>query len=133
MSDAISELPKVSKKKLKAIVKDEEKTAIAANLIYVTDKEPGIERKKKGEKFEYYFKQKKIKDDEELLRIKHLVIPPAWTHVWICKKANGHLQATGYDVKNRKQYRYHPHWNLLRNHTKFYRLLNWKVINRFPA
>ena len=125
MSDAISELPKVSKKKLKAIVKDEEKTAIAANLIYVTDKEPGIERKKKGEKFEYYFKQKKIKDDEELLRIKHLVIPPAWTHVWICKKANGHLQATGYDVKNRKQYRYHPHWNLLRNHTKFYRLLNF--------
>ncbi len=125
MSDAISELPKVSKKKLKAIVKDEEKTAIAANLIYVTDKEPGIERKKTGEKFEYYFKGEKIKDDEELLRIKHLVIPPAWTNVWICEKEKGHLQATGYDVKNRKQYRYHPHWNLLRNHTKFYRLLNF--------
>ncbi|MGH2564151.1 MAG: DNA topoisomerase IB [Ginsengibacter sp.] len=124
MSD-VEELPKISKKKLKSIVKDEEKTARAANLIYVTDKEPGIERKKNGDSFEYYFNGEKIKDDEELLRIKHLVIPPAWTKVWICKKENGHLQATGYDVKNRKQYKYHPHWNSLRNHTKFYRLLDF--------
>ena len=56
------------------------------------------------------------------MRIKHLVIPPAWERVWICKKENGHLQVTGYDAKNRKQYKYHPHWNALRNHTKFYRL-----------
>lgn len=118
-------LPKVSKKKLKAIVNNEEKTARAANLVYVTDKEPGIERRKEGDKFEYYYKNEKIKDDEELLRIKHLVIPPAWTNVWICKKENGHLQATGYDVKNRKQYKYHAHWNSLRNHTKFYRLLDF--------
>nr|MDQ6890487.1 DNA topoisomerase IB [Bacteroidota bacterium] len=93
MSDASNEVPKVSKRKLKSIVKDEEKTARAANLVYVIDKEPGIERKKTGDKFEYFFKGEKIKDDEELLRIKHLVIPPAWTKVWICKKANGHLQA----------------------------------------
>ncbi len=125
MSVASEEVLKVSKKKLKSIVKDEEKTARAANLVYVTDKEPGIERKKKGDKFEYYFKEEKIKDDEELLRIKHLVIPPAWTKVWICKKENGHLQATGFDVKNRKQYRYHPHWNSLRNHTKYYRLIDF--------
>ncbi|MDQ6845546.1 MAG: DNA topoisomerase IB, partial [Bacteroidota bacterium] len=125
MSDASNEVPKVSKRKLKSIVKDEEKTARAANLIYVTDKEPGIERKKTGDKFEYFFKGEKIKDDEELLRIKHLVIPPAWTKVWICKKANGHLQATGYDVKNRKQYKYHHHWNSLRNHTKYYRLIDF--------
>lgn len=118
----VEELPKISKKKLKSIVKDEEKTARAANLIYVTDKEAGIERRKSGDSFEYFFKDEKIKDDEELLRIKHLVIPPAWTKVWICKKENGHLQATGFDVKNRKQYRYHPHWNSLRNHTKYYRL-----------
>lgn len=117
--------PKVSKKKLKSIAKDEEKTARAANLIYVTDQEPGIERRKAGDKFEYYYKNELIKDDEELLRIKHLVIPPAWTKVWICKKRNGHLQATGYDVKNRKQYRYHPHWNSLRNHTKFYKLIDF--------
>jgi DNA topoisomerase-1 len=125
MSEAIDELPQISKKKLKSIVNDEEKTARAANLIYVTGKEPGIERKKKGDNFEYYFRREKIKDDEELLRIKHLVIPPAWTTVWICKKDNGHLQATGYDVKKRKQYRYHQHWNSLRNHTKFYRLLDF--------
>ena len=104
MSETI-EVPKVTKRTLKSIVKDEEKTARAANLIYVTDQEPGIERKKKGDKFEYYFNGKIINDDEELLRIKHLVIPPAWTNVWICKKENGHLQVTGYDVKNRKQYK----------------------------
>ena len=125
MSVAVDELPIVSKRKLKSIVNDEEKTAIAASLVYVTDKEPGIERKKAGDKFEYYYKEEKIKDDEVLLRIKHLVIPPAWTNVWICKKENGHLQATGFDAKNRKQYRYHPHWNSLRNHTKFYRLLDF--------
>lgn len=124
MSAAV-EIPKFSKSKLRSIVKDEEKTARAANLLYVTDNEPGIERKKKGKKFEYFFAEKPIKDAEELLRIKHLVLPPAWTNVWICKKGNGHLQATGYDTKNRKQYKYHPHWNSLRNHTKFYRLIDF--------
>ena len=122
MSSIADELPKLSKRKLRSIVKNEEKTAKAAHLIYVTDQNPGIERKRKGEKFAYYFQDKLIKDDEELLRIKHLVIPPAWERVWICKKENGHLQATGYDTKNRKQYRYHPYWNALRNETKFYRL-----------
>ena len=122
MSDVAEEVPKISKRKLRSIVRDEEKTAIAANLVYVTDKEEGIERRKKGEKFDYYFKDELVKDDETLLRIKHLVIPPAWEKVWICKKENGHLQATGYDVKSRKQYKYHPHWNSLRNETKFYRL-----------
>ena len=116
---------RVSKKKLKSIINDEEKTARAANLVYVTDKEPGIERRKNNDKFEYYYKEELIKDDEELLRIKHLVIPPAWTKVWICKKANGHLQATGYDVRNRKQYKYHPDWNFFRSHTKYYRLIEF--------
>jgi len=51
-----------------------------------------------------------------------LVIPPAWENVWICHLENGHLQATGVDVKNRKQYKYHSLWNALRNQTKFYRL-----------
>jgi DNA topoisomerase-1 len=118
----VEDIPKLSKSKLRSIVKDEEKTAKAANLIYVTDKEPGIERRKKGKDFEYFFDDKKIKDDEELLRIKHLVIPPAWEKVWVCKQENGHLQATGFDLKNRKQYRYHPNWNALRNETKYYRL-----------
>lgn len=122
MAEVAESLPTLSKRKLRSILKDEEKTAKAAHLVYVSDKDAGIERKGKGKKFEYYFQGKLIKDDEELLRISHLVIPPAWTKVWICKKANGHLQATGYDVKGRKQYRYHAHWNALRNHTKFYRI-----------
>ncbi|MEO6905552.1 MAG: DNA topoisomerase IB, partial [Ginsengibacter sp.] len=122
MNDVAEVLPKISKRKLRSIAKNEEKTALAAHLVYVSDKEAGIERRKSGDVFKYYYKDELIKDDEELLRIKHLVIPPAWINVWICKKENGHLQATGYDVKNRKQYRYHPHWNSLRNETKFYRL-----------
>lgn len=122
MPEVAENLPKLSKRKLRSILKDEEKTAKAAHLVYVSDKDPGIERKRKGKNFEYYFDGKLVKDDEELLRIKHLVIPPAWEKVWICKKENGHLQATGYDIKGRKQYRYHHHWNALRNHTKFYRI-----------
>ncbi|HEY5368824.1 MAG TPA: DNA topoisomerase IB [Hanamia sp.] len=122
MDDTVSEFPKISKRKIRSIIKDEEKTAKAAHLVYVTDQEPGIERRRKGKDFAYYFKNKLIKDDEELLRIKHLVLPPAWEKVWICKKENGHLQATGYDTKGRKQYKYHPNWNALRNETKFFRL-----------
>lgn len=122
MSTVAEEPIKLSKKKIESIVHDAEKTAKAINLIYVSDTEPGITRVKKGEKFEYFFNDKKVDDDEELLRFKHLVIPPAWTNVWICPKENGHLQVTGLDVKNRKQYKYHPDWNKLRNHTKFYRL-----------
>ena len=121
----IETLPKIPARKLKSILKDDEKTALAANLVYVSDTSPGIERRKNGKSFLYFYKDEPIKDDEELLRIKHLVIPPAWEKVWICKKANGHLQATGFDVKNRKQYRYHPHWNMVRNHTKFYRMISF--------
>lgn len=119
------EIPKLSKRKLKSLVKNEEKTAIAANLVYVLDTEPGITRKKRGDEFTYYFDDKPLKDDEDLVRIKGLAIPPAWTNVWICKKENGHLQATGYDARDRKQYRYHPNWNMLRTHTKFYRMISF--------
>ena len=123
---AIAEEPiKITKKKIESIVHDPEKTAKAANLVYVSDTDAGITRVKKGDKYEYFFKDKKIDDDEELLRFKHLVLPPAWTKVWICPKANGHLQATGVDVAGRKQYRYHPDWNKLRNQTKYYRLLDF--------
>ncbi len=118
-------LQKLTKKKLKSILNDDEKTALAAHLVYVSDRDPGIERRKAGQQFAYYFNDKKITDDEDLLRIKHLVIPPAWEKVWICAKENGHLQATGYDTKNRKQYKYHTNWVKVRNHTKFYRMLHF--------
>jgi len=119
---------KISNRKIKSIGSDPEKTAKAIKLVYVNDTEPGITRIKKGEKFEYFLKDKKVADDEELLRIKHLVIPPAWTNVWICPKENGHLQVTGLDVKERKQYKYHADWNKFRNQTKFYRLYEFGKI-----
>ena len=113
---------KLSPRKIKSIGSDPVKTAKAINLVYVNDTDEGIIREKQGDKFKYLFKNEKIQDDETLLRIKHLVLPPAWTNVWICPKENGHLQATGLDVKGRKQYKYHADWNKFRNQTKFYRL-----------
>jgi DNA topoisomerase-1 len=65
---------------------------------------------------------KTVKDRRQLDRIRKLVIPPAWTQVWICADERGHIQATGLDLRGRKQYRYHPLWNSLRNETKFHRL-----------
>ncbi|HEY2726102.1 MAG TPA: DNA topoisomerase IB [Parafilimonas sp.] len=104
------------------INKDYLRTAEAAKLIYVSDKEQGIIRIKKGKSFSYVFKNSPIKDKNQLERIKKLVLPPAWENVWICYYENGHIQATGYDTKKRKQYRYHALWNAMRNETKFHKL-----------
>lgn len=109
--------------KMRLIATDAKKCAKAAHLIYVSDTKPGIKRIKKGKGFVYLYDSKKVTDTEMLNRIKHLVIPPAWKNVWICSIENGHIQATGFDVRNRKQYRYHSQWNLLRNQTKFSRML----------
>ncbi|UZT99408.1 DNA topoisomerase IB [Chryseobacterium fluminis] len=112
--------------KIVKIMKDPEASAKAVNLIYTSDAESaGIIRKKKGKKYSYFKDGEKIKDKDEIKRINGLVIPPAWENVWICALDNGHLQATGFDVKKRKQYRYHPLWSALRNHTKFYRMLQF--------
>src|SRR5829696_5156724 len=118
----MEKLADLSHKEFLKIDKDYTKAAKMADLVYVNDKDPGISRQKKGTGFVYYLGDEQVKDEDLLLRIKGLVIPPAWTNVWICKKENGHIQATGFDVKGRKQYRYHPHWNALRNETKFHRL-----------
>src|SRR6266498_1565382 len=114
---------KMSKKKLKGILQDMQKSAEVINLVYVSDRDPGIERIKEAKNFIYLKKGKKITDENEILRIKKLVIPPAWENVWICCVPNGHLQATGFDTKKRKQYRYHSLWSEFRNQTKFYQLL----------
>ena len=98
------------------------RTAAMASLEYVSDSSPGIQRVKQGSGFIYTLNGVLVKDEETLNRIKKLVIPPAWTNVWISPKVNGHIQVTGYDVKNRKQYKYHPNWNTVRNQTKFHRL-----------
>jgi DNA topoisomerase-1 len=101
---------------------DAEKSAKAIHLVYVQDTQAGINRIKKGDSYHYYLGKKQVQDKQTLERIKGLVIPPAWENVWICHAENGHLQATGIDVKKRKQYKYHSLWNALRNQTKFYRL-----------
>lgn len=101
-------------------------TAKVASLQYVSDSTPGILRIKKGTGFSYRLSTGQIvKDKEVLTRIKRLVIPPAWTKVWISDKENGHIQATGFDLRNRKQYKYHTQWNEVRNQTKFHRLIEF--------
>jgi DNA topoisomerase-1 len=102
--------------------RDYELSAKSVKLIYVNDCMPGITREKNGNGFVYYDASKKIISNSQLERIKKLVIPPAWQRVWICPKENGHLQATGYDQLNRKQYRYHALWSGARTQTKFHKM-----------
>ncbi|MFC4636352.1 DNA topoisomerase IB [Dokdonia ponticola] len=95
------------------------------DLIYVYDDSLSIERIKKEKDFDYLHEGKPLKDKDQLARIQGLVIPPAWQQVKISYPYNGHLQAVGRDVKNRKQYRYHPLWNQVRNQTKFLKMTNF--------
>ncbi|RYD51321.1 MAG: DNA topoisomerase IB [Sphingobacteriales bacterium] len=103
---------------------DPEATAALADLCYTDDSTPGIERQKTGATFRYLYRGKTVAT-ADLDRIQSLVIPPAWQNVWICKQPDGHLQATGIDARGRKQYRYHPRWNAIRNSTKFHHLLQF--------
>lgn len=99
-------------------------SAKEAGLRYVTDTKPGITRQKRGKNFVYVQPDgKTLRDHDELNRIKHLAIPPAWTDVWICPLAHGHLQATGRDARGRKQYRYHARWREVRDSTKYDRMM----------
>jgi DNA topoisomerase-1 len=92
-------------------------------LRYVSDDTPGIRRRRAGKGFTYTSADgKRIRDTTEVERIRKLVIPPAWTDVWICPSPNGHIQATGRDAKGRKQYRYHAKWRKVRDEAKFDRL-----------
>ncbi|HVW62417.1 MAG TPA: hypothetical protein VHC48_20340, partial [Puia sp.] len=78
--------------------RDHEKAASAAHLVYVSNRQPGILRLKKGKGFSYRLGNKTVKDPGQLDRIRKLVIPPAWTQVWICTDERGHIQATGMDL-----------------------------------
>lgn len=105
------------------LISDPVESARDAGLRYVTDAKPGITRKKFRKTFRYFDADgKRITDETVLARIKSLVIPPAWTDVWICPNANGHLQATGRDARKRKQSRYHPRWRQVRDETKYERM-----------
>ncbi len=97
-----------------------------AGLLFVTDQDEGIARRRKGKGFSYVTSSgRTVKDRATLARIKKLVIPPAWTDVWICRLANGHIQATGRDARHRKQYLYHPDWVRLRDEAKYDRLITF--------
>ncbi len=120
MSQAVTEEPSshaLSPEVLKAAAK-------AAKLRYVTDGTKGVRRELKQDGFDFFAANgSKITDEDEIARIRKLAIPPAYTDVWICPYANGHLQATGRDARGRKQYRYHPRWREIRDERKYGRML----------
>ena len=100
--------------------------AHANGLVYVSDSDPGIRRVRKRKGFAYVDPDKRaVTDAATLARIASLAIPPAYADVWICADERGHLQATGRDVRQRKQYRYHHDWRLLRDSAKFQRMIEF--------
>jgi DNA topoisomerase-1 len=105
---------------------DPRDAAETAGLAYVSDETPGIRRRKSGKGFTYTKPDgTKVSDKATLERIRSLAIPPAYTEVWICPKANGHIQATGRDAKGRKQYRYHAAFREVRESTKYEHMLEF--------
>src|SRR5438309_6459576 len=103
---------------------DPVEAARAANLRHVSGTRPGIRRRRSGSGFTYLDPDgRPIRDEETLGRIRSLAVPPAWTDVWICADARGHIQATGRDARGRKQYRYHRRWREVRDETKYGRMV----------
>ena len=101
-------------------------SAQQAALRYATEGSPGIVRRKAGAGFSYVDAQgQAVRDGKVLARIRALVIPPAWTDVWINPAEDGHIQATGRDVRGRKQYRYHPRWTEVRDEVKYGRMMKF--------
>jgi DNA topoisomerase-1 len=117
-----SAMPARSARKL--AVADPAASAKAAGLRYVSDRSPGIKRRRLGRGFRYTDAEgKAVRDPTVLRRIRALVIPPAWVDVWICALPHGHIQASARDAKGRKQYRYHARWRQVRDENKYERLL----------
>ena len=110
--------------------------ARAAGLRYVTDSMPGIRRRRHGRGFSYVDPAGQvIRERQHIRRFRSLVIPPAWSDVWICPLPEGHLQVTARDARGRKQYRYHPGFRAHRDQTKFERMVElsdvlWKIRER---
>jgi DNA topoisomerase I len=123
---------KAATKRIRAEVRAEAalpptESARIAGLRYVNDARlPGIRRVGPPKRARYLNANgRRITNSAELHRIKALVIPPAWTDVWICPDPRGHLQATGRDARGRKQYRYHPRWREVRDEVKYGRLITF--------
>src|SRR5437762_10316292 len=124
MAVAVSETWQPSLSADAAELVDPVASARAAGLRYVSDQSPGLRRKRAGKGFTYVDSGgRTLRDAETIDRIKRLAVPPAWTDVWICPDPRGHLQATGRDVRGRKQYRYHARWREVRDEVKYGRLI----------
>ncbi len=96
----------------------------AGGLRYSSDQRPGIRRIRSRSSFRYHDDRRgSVRDKAVLQRIRTLAIPPAWTEVWISPDPRSHLQATGRDARNRKQYRYHPDFRQLRDEDKYSRMI----------
>jgi len=105
---------------------DPQEAAEEAGLVYVSDAEPGITRRRRGKGFGYRLPGgKPVTDAKELARIRKLAIPPAYADVWICPDPRGHIQATGRDARGRKQYRYHERFRAVRDSTKYEHMLDF--------
>jgi DNA topoisomerase-1 len=105
---------------------DPEHHAEEAGLRYITDRQPGIRRRKAGRGFTYIRPDgMRVTDPARIDWIRSLAIPPAWTDVWISPIKRGHVQATGRDARGRKQYRYHPRWRAVRDEAKYGRLIEF--------
>jgi DNA topoisomerase I len=121
-------------KEVKSLIANPDKAAEKANLVYTSEEQLCIERRKRGRGYQYLKEGEPLDSDEELNRIKKLVIPPAWEKVKICPFTNGHLQVVGLDARKRKQYMYHPNWTKFRNQTKFYKMVAFgKVLPKIRA
>ena len=108
-----------------AATSDPEVAARQVGLAYVSDEMPGATRRRRGRGFSYHGTDGSLLDGPERARVASLVIPPAWTDVWICEDPEGHLQVTGRDDRDRKQYLYHPRWREARDAEKFANLVDF--------
>jgi DNA topoisomerase-1 len=103
---------------------DQKGAAVPVKLNHVSDEEPGYTRKCTTLGFQYFYPDgRPVRDRALIKRINALAIPPAYTDIWICPDPRGHIQATGRDARGRKQYRYHPEWDHVRNASKYERML----------
>ncbi len=119
-------MPQAADGALSEAVVQARRHAHASGLLYVSDTEPGIRRKRRGSHFVYLGPNgRPVKAAHTLNRIRKLAIPPAYTDVWICREPRGHLQATGRDARQRKQYRYHSQWRETRDNGKFARMIEF--------
>jgi DNA topoisomerase-1 len=110
--------------RLARVATDPVESAKLAGLRYVNETGPGLRRRRAGRGFVYLDgEDRRVRDGATLHRIRSLVIPPAWTDVWICPSPHGHIQAVGRDARGRKQYRYHARWREVRDETKYTRML----------